>query len=174
MLQLTYKKNKPQAGGEGERKMSNKKTMNNRNAKKAHRESYKTFDGHALTTTESKFIDEYVATGNGRQSVISAGYKTNTPAQYAQSLLNKKYITEEINHRLEEMKSKRTADAVEILEYLTSVMRGELKDQFGLEAPLSERTKAATELAKRQIDIPNRLGGKKDAEVKITLDWKRD
>jgi phage terminase small subunit len=89
-------------------------------------------------------------------------------------LLNKKYITEEINHRLEEMKSKRTADAVEILEYLTSVMRGELKDQFGLEAPLSERTKAATELAKRQIDIPNRLGGKKDAEVKITLDWKRD
>lgn len=32
-------------------------------------------------------------------------------------------------------------------------MRGEVKDQFGLEAPLAERTKAAVELAKRKVDV---------------------
>ena len=32
-------------------------------------------------------------------------------------------------------------------------MRGEVKDQFGLDAPLAERTKAAVELAKRKVDV---------------------
>ena len=49
-------------------------------------------------------------------------------------------------------------------------MRGEVKDQFGLDAPLSERTAAAKELAKRVIDV------EKDAEavvpeIKVTLNW---
>ena len=35
------------------------------------------------------------------------------------------------------------------MQYLTSVMRGEKKDQFDLEASLSDRTRAAGELAKR-------------------------
>ena len=58
------------------------------------------------------------------------------------------------------------------MEYLTKVMRGELKDQFGLEASLSERTKAAQELAKRTIDIENKLKTSNktgDKEIKITL-----
>ena len=38
------------------------------------------------------------------------------------------------------------------MEYLTSVMRGEAKDQFDLDASLSERTRAASELAKR-LDV---------------------
>ena len=38
------------------------------------------------------------------------------------------------------------------MEYLTSVMRGEKKDQFDLDASLSERTKAASELARR-LDV---------------------
>ena len=45
------------------------------------------------------------------------------------------------------------ADAAEVMQYFTSVMRGEIKDQFGLDAPLAERTKAAVELAKRKVDI---------------------
>lgn len=125
--------------------------------KRKTKEVYTTYTGHKLTPLEAKFIDNYIATGNGQQSVIEAGYKTRTPHIYAYNLLKKDYIAEEINHRLEEIKSQKTADAVEILEYLTSVMRGEIRDQFGLEAPLSERTKAAQELAKRQIDIPNKL-----------------
>lgn len=130
-----------------------------------------THAGHKLTSLEAKFIDLYVETGNQRQSVIDAGYKTRAPGQYAQTLLSKSYIVEEINFRLKQFEDAKTASAKEILEYFTRVMRGEEKDQFGLEAPLSERTRAAQELAKRKIDIANRINGKAQAEVKILLNW---
>lgn len=134
---------------------------------------YKTQTGHNLTIKEATFIDKYIELGNQRQAVIEAGYQTKVPGQYAQQLLDKQYIKEEIQYRLELAKSQRIADATEVMEYFSAVMRGEIKDQFGLEAPLGERTKAAQELAKRQIDIPNRINGKETQEVKIVLDWNR-
>lgn len=134
--------------------------------------SYATNDGHRLTPNEAKFIDLYVETGNARQSVIEAGYSTRAPGQYAQSLLKKDYIAREIDHRLQMLEDAKIASAEEILKYFTGVMRGEIKDQFGLDAPLSERTRAAQELAKRKIDIVNKVqGGKDTAEVRITLNW---
>lgn len=136
--------------------------------------TYSTNSGHKLTPKEAKFIDNYLATGNARQSVIEAGYSTKAPGQYATILLNKIYIAEEIDYRIEQHKAASIAEADEIFQYLTAVMRGEIKDQFGLEAPIGERTKAAQELAKRKIDIPNRLKGNTTAEVRITLDWGED
>lgn len=132
---------------------------------------FTTHEGHKLTPKEAKFIDEYIMTGNARQSVLNAGYQNNAPDQYAQTLLKKSYIASEINYRLELSKNNSIADATEIMEYFTRVMRGEISDQFGIEAPLSERTKAAQELAKRQIDIPNKLAGKEEPTLKIVVDW---
>lgn len=152
-----------------------KKTTNTRAAKKAKRESFSTWEGHALTPQEAKFIDEYCVTGNGRQSVLTAypNVSPNCAAQKAQDLLNKSYINSEINHRLQQAQEASIATATEIMNFFSSVMRGEVKDQFGLEAPLSERTKAAVELAKRQIDIPQRLSGSEQPEIRIKIDWDR-
>ena len=132
---------------------------------------YFTNDGHPLTPLEAKFIDIYIEEGNQQQAVIKAGYKTNTPRQYAQALMKKDYIGMEIAYRLKILEEKSIANATEILQYFTSVMRGEVTDQFGLEAPLSERTKAAQELAKRKIDMVNKVNGKDTATVTIQLDW---
>ena len=41
------------------------------------------------------------------------------------------------------------ADSNEILKFYTAVMRGEVKDQFGLDSSLTDRLKAADSLAKR-------------------------
>lgn len=133
---------------------------------------YETNTGHKLTIMEAKFIDLYIEYGNQRQAVIEAGYKTKVPGQYGQTLLDKNYIREEINFRLKKLEESKIATAEEIMQYFTSVMRGEEKDQFGLDAPLGERTKAAQELAKRKIDIVNRVNDNKGtAEVQIKLDW---
>lgn len=132
---------------------------------------YFTHNGHALTPNEAKFIGLYVEYGNATKAVQEAGYVTKNPRGYGSLLLTKQHIADEIKYRLEQLESAKIADAEEILKYFTSVMRGEIQDQFGLEAPLSERTKAAQELAKRKIDIPNKLNGKETAEVRITLDW---
>ena len=132
---------------------------------------YKTHDGHPLTPQEALFIDKYIELGNQRQAVIEAGYHTKNPGGYAYNIMCKEYIAKEIEYRLKQLEEESIANAVEILQYFTSVMRGETKDQFGLEAPLSERTRAAQELAKRKIDIPNRVNGKEQAQVVISLDW---
>ena len=50
------------------------------------------------------------------------------------------------------MESDKIADIEEVMQYLTSVMRGEKKDQFDMDASLSDRTRAAGELAKR-LDV---------------------
>lgn len=128
-----------------------------------------THDGHKLTSKEALFIDEYIKTGNAQQSVIKAGYTSKTPHTQANDLKRRSYIASEITWRLEQHKKDSIAEADEIMQYFTSVMRGEITDQFGLEAPLGERTKAAQELAKRKIDIPNKLAGKEEPVVKIKL-----
>lgn len=43
----------------------------------------------------------------------------------------------------------RVASADEVVRFYTSVMRGEVKDSFGLDASLAERLKAADSLMKR-------------------------
>lgn len=133
--------------------------------------------GHKLTLNESRFIDEYIKCGNATQAYIIAYDKDqeNPPKhirQTANNVITKTYIQEEIKYRAEQLHDESIADAEEIMQYFTDVMRGKITDQFGLEAPLSERTKAAQELAKRQIDIMNKGNSNQEApEIKITLDW---
>lgn len=136
-----------------------------------------THTGENLSPCEDKFINLYLELGNGRQACIQAGFKTKSPDIYANRLLKKDKIVEEIKYRRNKAYEESAATAQEVMEYFAKVMRGEIKDQFGLEAPLSERTRAAQELAKRTVDIDNRMAGKKDMstpEIQIKLDWTRD
>lgn len=146
-------------------------TTNHSGAEKTLRTDFATHSGERLTPLQAKFIDKYIETGNGKQSVIDAGYNSKNPAQMAQKLLNIPHINEEIRYRLEQHKNESIATAEEIMQYFTDVMRGKILDQFGLDAPLSERTRAAQELAKRQIDIPERLKGNEPPKLTITVDW---
>ena len=150
---------------------------NNRAGQKVQRNQFATHDGHALTPKEAIFIDEYIKTGNALRSAETAGYSSKSYkglSQKAQRILNKDYIIGEINFRLEQRRDESIADATEIMQYFTSVMRGEINDQFGIEAPLSERTKAAQELAKRQIDLVAKQDSGDVPKLTITVDWGED
>lgn len=130
--------------------------------------------GHVLSTREDKFINLYLELGNATEAVAKAGYNCKSPRQYAQALLAKEYILEEIRFRRDKMYEAGVASGQEVLDFLSKVMRGEVQDQFGLETPVSERIKAADLLAKRSIDIDNRMAGKKNMEtpeINIKLDW---
>lgn len=98
---------------------------------------------------QKAFADYYIETGNLTQSAIKAGYSTKYANTNANKLLQNTTIKQYIDKRMEEIESNRIAKPEEVLKYLTSVMRGEIKDQFDLDAPLQERTKAAEALAKR-------------------------
>lgn len=123
-----------------------------------------THDGYPLSAKESKFISLFVANGNINFCLREAGLSMA-------AIAGKEYISDEIKYRLDELKKQTIADADEILQYLTKVMRGEEKDQFGLDAPLGERTKAAQELAKRVIDTAVDAEQVSVPEIRVTLDW---
>lgn len=130
-----------------------------------------------LNPREKKFCQLYVEKGVGSQAIIEAGFNVanaDTASVYANRLLKLPRVVKEITRLQKKCEDKVIADSIEVMQYFTKVMRGEVKDQFGIEAPLSERTKAAMEIAKRTIDIDNRIKSLQQGEntVTIKLDWK--
>ena len=113
--------------------------------------------GHTLTPLEQAFISAFIVCKNVSEAVRQAGYKCKRPESYGRALLDRDYIREEISYRLQQIEEAKIADASEIMRFYTSVMRGEVLDQFGIEASLDTRIKAANELAKHKIEIPLRL-----------------
>ena len=105
-----------------------------------------------LTKRQIDFVQEYMKTNNVRQSAIKAGYSPKTASVQGSRLLTNVKVSAYIQAITERLESDKIADIQEVMEYLTSVMRGEKKDQFDLDPALSERTKAASELAKR-LDV---------------------
>ena len=83
-----------------------------------------------LTLKQKKFADEYIISGNATQAAIKAGYKKKTANRIGSEKLSKLYIKKYIDERLKEIESKKTATQQEVLEYLTSVMRGEHKEEI--------------------------------------------
>ena len=105
-----------------------------------------------LSQKQIRFVQEYMKTNNITQSAIKAGYSKKTASVQGSRLLTTIKIATYVDAINERMESEKIADIQEVMEYLTSVMRGEKKDQFDLDASLSERTKAASELARR-LDV---------------------
>ena len=105
-----------------------------------------------LNKKQMDFVLEYLKTNNITKSAIKAGYSPKTAAVQGSRLLTNVKIASYVEAVNERMESDKIADIQEVMEYFTSVMRGEKKDQFDLDPTLSDRTKAASELAKR-LDI---------------------
>jgi len=143
-----------------------------RNKKQIARNKNLTADSK-LTPKQKIFCQKYIELNNGTQAAIAAGYSEKNAKVVACENLTKPNVAAEIQRLQAEVKNSNIASAQEVMEYFTRVMNGEEKDQFGLDAPLSERTKAATELARRTVDLENRMQGKADATVEIKLDWSR-
>lgn len=116
---------------------------------------------YKLTTMELAFVSAYIANGgNGTLACKEAGYKSkseNGYAKQASALLRRENVNKEISGRLQAIEDRKIADATEVLQFYTSVMRGEVLDQFGIEASLDTRIKAANEIAKHKIELPMKL-----------------
>lgn len=102
-----------------------------------------------LTPKQKAFCEFYIETGNATEAAKKAGYKGQNLNRIGTENLSKLVIKEYLEKRISELDSKRIANADEVLEYLTKVMRGQEKDQFGLEISIQDRTKAAELLGKR-------------------------
>ena len=154
-----------------------------------------------MTSKEQIFGDEYLIDFNATQAAIRAGYSEYT-ARNACYWINKEAdekqvkagrksqykpeLAEYIKEKLDEMHSKLTADAQEVMEYLTSVLRGESRShvlsfcgdgcQEIVEKPPDEkeRLKAAELLGKRYSLFADKLELGGDTDLRITVDYGGD
>lgn len=114
-----------------------------------------------LTVKQQRFADEYIRTGNAYQSAINAGYSETYAKGNVVKLLENVSVKSYIDKRLEELKKESIAEQDEILQYLTSVMRGEMTEQTlvgqgegyqeidNIDVGAKDRIKAAELLGKR-------------------------
>ena len=117
-----------------------------------------------LTQKQKLFADEYIKSGNATEAYIKAGYsvKNNGSAKAASSrLLTNVNLKHYIDAKMAEIESHKIADAKEVLEFYTRVLRKEetepekLMDEDGSEhfcdrePSLKDRLSAAKELMKR-------------------------
>ncbi len=109
-----------------------------------------------MNERQKKFVDYYIQTGNASEAARRAGYSKKTAYSIGEENLRKPEIRKAIERRLKSMESKRVAETQEVLEHLTSVLRGEVQEevvtasgkQFTIPVSEKDRLKAAEMLLK--------------------------
>lgn len=111
-----------------------------------------------LTTKQRLFADEYIKSGNATQSAIKAGYSDKYVATNTDKLLKNTKLKAYISAKMAEIESHKIADAKEVLQYYTRVLRAEETEEtldvvkggiIERKPSIKERTAAARELMKR-------------------------
>lgn len=135
-----------------------------------------------MTLKQQRFADEYIITGNATQSAIRAGYSSKYANTNANKLLQNTTIKNYIDERLAKLESEKIATQEEVLQYLTSVMRGEktepllVLDGEGTQKVIQavpniqSRTRAAELLGKRYGTFTDRVDINAQIESKPKFD----
>lgn len=146
-----------------------------------------------MTDKQRKFCDEYLIDLNATRAYKLAypNVKSESAATSGASrLLRNVKVQEYINKQLEKISSEKIADAKEVMEYLTTVLRGESQSEIVViegtgdgcsdarkmnKAPdEKERLKAAELLGKRYGLFTDKLEVDGNAKVVITDDIPKD
>jgi len=138
----------------------------------------------ALTPKQKRFCDEYLIDLNATQAAIRAGYSERTAKQMGTENLSKPAIKAYIEERMAEKEAELVASQDEVLQYLTSVMRGETRAHvlgigtdgasavFEKPPDEKERLKAAELLGKRYALFVDRQ--QMDGDITISVEVEED
>ena len=113
-----------------------------------------------LTARQQKFADYYIECGNASEAAKRAGYSDKYSATHTTKMLNNANVKAYINEQMDKLQKDSIASADEVLQYLTSVMRGEQLEEENIigksgvykatkQVTPKDRLKAADLLAKR-------------------------
>lgn len=140
-----------------------------------------------LTAKQKIFCDEYIISLNATQAAIKAGYSKKTARKIAAENLTKPVIQNYISERMKQKESSLIATQDEVLQYLTSVLRGEsqttdtvlvgmgdgYQEVQEVEKKPSEkdRLKAAELLGKRYGLYTDKISADVDMSLDISIDY---
>lgn len=139
-----------------------------------------------MTEKRKRFAEEYLFDFNATQAAIRAGYSERTAYSIGQRLLKDVEVKTYIDAALARLQAENVADAQEVMEYLTSVMRGESQSSVlcligdGMQETIEkrpdekERLKAAELLGKRYGLYTDKVDIDADMELNISIDYGDD
>lgn len=146
-----------------------------------------------MTENQKRFCDEYLIDCNATRAykTVYKNIKNDGVARRNGSrLLTNADIKKYIDTRMEELRNEKTADAQEVIEYLSAVLRGESiaqeivvvgtgdgcsKAKTVEKAPSEkERLKAAELLGKRYALFTDKVDMDTDLDLNITIDYGED
>ncbi len=124
----------------------------------------------AMNARQKRFCDEYLIDCNATQAAIRAGYSPKTAKVTGAKMLTNANLKAYIDEQLERIHNEKTANAQEVLEYLTAVMRGQHTEQTlqligdgvqkiaDIDVSAKERLKAAELIGKRYGMFKDNVG----------------
>lgn len=140
-----------------------------------------------LTAKQKIFCDEYIISLNATQAAIKAGYAEKTAYAIGAENLRKPKIQSYISERMEQKESSLIATQDEVLQYLTSVLRGESQTTDTLLVGIGDgyqevqevekkpsekdRLKAAELLGKRYGLYTDKVSADVDMSLDISIDY---
>lgn len=140
-----------------------------------------------LTAKQKLFCDEYIISLNATQAAIKAGYAEKTAYAMGAENLRKPKIQSYISERMEQKESSLIATQDEVLQYLTSVLRGESQTTDTLLVGIGDgwqevqevekkpsekdRLKAAELLGKRYGLYTDKVSADVDMSLDISIDY---
>lgn len=110
----------------------------------------------SLTEKQKRFADYYIETGNMTEAAIKAGYSKKTARVIGQENLLKPAIKNYIDERLKKLEEKRVASAIEVMQLLTSAMRGELDEEVVVVESIGDYCSEAR-VVKKKIGLKDRI-----------------
>ena len=112
-----------------------------------------------MTKKQKIFADEYLIDLNATRAYRAAypNCKKNSSADAAaRKLLGNTRIQQYINERLEELQSKRVANVQEVMEHLTAVLRGEIREETVVVEGIGDGCSEAR-IVEKQVGARDRL-----------------
>ena len=109
-----------------------------------------------LTEKQKRFADEYIKSGNATQAAIVAGYSKKSAQQTGSENLLKPVIKNYIDERMRTIENNRIMTAKEAVEFLTSVVRGDVKETVVIGTPMG------AEEIEKEPDVKTRISAAKE------------
>jgi phage terminase small subunit len=109
-----------------------------------------------FTLKQKAFSDFYIELANATEAAIKAGYSEKYAGQNADKLLKNTNIQNYIKKRMEEIESERIASAEEVLKFLTSAARGEIKEDVVVNEGCGDGCSSAI-IIQKQISAKDRI-----------------
>ncbi|GAA3626463.1 terminase small subunit [Lactobacillus hamsteri] len=117
-----------------------------------------------LTAKQKLFCDEYIKSGNATEAATKAGYSNKTARFTGAENLTKPNIKSYITDKMKEIESHKIADAKEVLEFYTRIIRDEVEEEvvvstaeeafkISKKPSLKDKVNAGKELLKRYPSV---------------------